>query len=178
MSRLPNDAGVEDVLTPAFHELDSTITAFLQSFPAAWSDIRAYDSTLMPSEVSEPSFLSDGVNNRSSKQLNPMTADLVLAHVASYGSFIAMHEPIAAHVADSETKAAHAADAIVAIIKVSILFYFPYYDWGGKEKEKKNVLADEITLNVHFSLTLSYTHTRCLWPHGWICFNLVASLPS
>ena len=120
ISRQPHEATVEEVLTSQFHHLDNTITLFVQSFPPDWRDVRTFDPALMPSDASEPSFLSDGINNRNSKSLRYMTIQLVMAHALTFGMTIALHEPVAPHVPESSLKSALAADAIVNLIKIFV----------------------------------------------------------
>ncbi|CDR98735.1 hypothetical protein [Sporisorium scitamineum] len=121
MSRLPIDASVNDVLTPNFYHLDRCVTALMQSFPGKWRDLAAFDPALRPSMgFEEPPFLSDGVNYRPEKQISLMTNQLVLAHAFMYGSYIALHEPVAHRMPDSAKKSAQAARSIIKILKVFI----------------------------------------------------------
>ncbi|PWN48816.1 hypothetical protein IE53DRAFT_176288 [Violaceomyces palustris] len=118
ISRVEPGATVEDLLSPAFYEIDSTIFAFLQSFPPSWRDIRMYDPILMPACFGEPDFTSDGLNGRPEKLPSTMTVQLVLAHAVTHCATIVLHEPLAEHVEDSRRKCEIASDAVVNIIKV------------------------------------------------------------
>ncbi|KAN0066227.1 hypothetical protein ACQY0O_000321 [Thecaphora frezii] len=118
MSRLPLEATVQDTMNSAFYQLDSLCSTFLQSFPEAWRNLQGFDPMLMPTDESEPSFLSDGVNQVFSKQLHQSTPQLILAHVLSYGAIVALHEPVASYSEDSAVKSSIAADSILKVLKI------------------------------------------------------------